>query len=100
MVRLSSLNRFKPSIDIFANRSKAFFFCGSFLLFWYHVYLCYTVLSVPCSLVIPCWDKADLLALLHVVFSCVFVTFPYGILVQVWYTYLFVLIADLCPPLY
>ena len=47
--------------------------------------LCYAVLSVPCNLVITCWEKADLLALLCVVFSCVFVTFPYGVPRQVWY---------------
>ena len=28
---------------------------------------------------------ADLLALLHVMFSCVFVTFPCGVLGQMWY---------------
>ena len=43
------------------------------------------LLSVPCSLVITCWERADLLALLCDVFSCVFVTFPYGVLGQVWY---------------
>ena len=36
----------------------------------------------------------DLLALLYVMFSCVFVTFPYGVLGQVWY--LIVSIPDLC----
>ena len=46
---------------------------------------CNTVLSVPCSLVVTCWERADLLALLYVMFSCVFVTFPYGVLGQVWY---------------
>ena len=43
------------------------------------------VLSVPCSLVVTCWEKAGLLALLSVMFSCVFVTFPYGVLDWVWY---------------
>ena len=81
-MRLSPLNWFKPSFDNFANRSKAVLFVDLFCYFLYHVYLCYTILSVPCSLVIPCWDKADLLPLLHDVFSCVFVTFPYGILGQ------------------
>ena len=61
-------------------------------------YLCfmfvsYTVLSVPCSLVVTCWEQADLLALLYVVFSCVFVTFPCGVLGQV--RYLIVSIPDL-----
>ena len=38
--------------------------------------------------------KADLLALLCVMFRCVFVTFPCGVLGQVWY--LIVSIPDLC----
>ena len=37
--------------------------------------------------------QSDLLALLCVMFSCVFVTFPHGVLGQVWY--LIVLISDL-----
>ena len=44
---------------------------------------CYTVLSVPCNIVIACWEMADLLALLCVTFSCVYVTLPYGILILV-----------------
>ena len=32
------------------------FFCGLFLLFVFRVCLCRTVLSVPCSLVITCWE--------------------------------------------
>ena len=40
------------------------------------------VLSVPSSLVITCcWERADILALLCVMFPCVFVTFPYGVLI-------------------
>ena len=56
-----------------------------FLLFMFHICLCYAVLSVRCSLVIACWERTDLLALLCVVISCVFVIFPYGVLVQVRY---------------
>ena len=56
-------------------------------------YLCF-VLSVHCSLVVICWERADLVALLYVMFYCVFVTFPCGILGQVWY--LIVSIPDLC----
>ena len=37
------------------------------------------------------WERADLIALM---FSCVFDTFPYGVLGQVWF--LIALIADLC----
>ena len=53
---------------------------------------------------ITCWERADLLALLCVMFSCVFVTFIYGVLYgvpgQVWH--LIVSIPDLCllPYLY
>ena len=41
--------------------------------------------SVHCCLVVTCWERADLLAL---------VTFPCGILGQVWY--LIVSFPDLC----
>ena len=53
---------------------------------------------VSCSLVVTCWEKVYLLALLYVMFSCVFVTFPKGVLGQVWH--LIVLIPDLCLLLY
>ena len=39
-------------------------------------------------------ERADLLALLYVMFPCVFVSFPYGILGRVWY--LILSIPDLC----
>ena len=41
-------------------------------------YACHAALSVPCSLVVTCWEKAYLLALLYVMFSCflVFCHFP------------------------
>ena len=74
------------------------FFCGSFLLFMFHVCLCYLVLSVPCSLVVTSWERADLLAFLCVMCSCVFVTFPYDVPGQVWY--LIVSIPDLCLLVY
>ena len=48
-----------------------------------------------CSLAVTCWERADLLAKFYVMFSCVFVTFPYGVLCQVWY--LIVWIPDFCP---
>ena len=41
-----------------------------------------------------CWERDNLLVLLYVMFSCVFVTFPCGVLGQVWY--LIVTIPDLC----
>ena len=62
-------------------------------------HLCYLCLvffkvfvSVHCCLVVTCWERADLLALLCDV-NCV-VTFPCGIMGQVWY--LIVSIPDLC----
>ena len=51
-------------------------------------------LSVHCSLLVTCWESANLLALLYVMLDCVFVTFPCVVLSQVWC--LFVLIPDLC----
>ena len=56
----------------------------------------HAVLSDYCSLVVTCWERADLLALLCVMFSCDFVTFPYGVLGQVWYKNLIASIPDLC----
>ena len=54
----------------------------------------YTVLSVSCSLVISCLERADLLALLCEMFPCVCVTFPCGVSGQVWY--FIVMIPDIC----
>ena len=65
------------------------------LLFVFRICLCYTVLSVPCSLVITCLGRADLLALC-VMFSCVFAIFQNGVLGLVWYMYLIVSISDIC----
>ena len=49
--------------------------------------------SVFCCLVVTCWERADLLALVCDVY-CVVVTFPCGILGQVWY--LLISFTDLC----
>ena len=48
------------------------------MLFTFRV--CRVVSSVYCSLVVTCGERADLLAILCVMFSCVFVTFPCGVL--------------------
>ena len=53
--------------------------------------VCHAFASVHCCLGVTCWERADLL---FVMFNCVFVTFPCGILAQVWY--LIELIPDLC----
>ena len=37
-----------------------------FLSFVFRVCLCHTTLSVPCSLVTTCWERADFLAPLYV----------------------------------
>ena len=68
------------------------FFCESFLLLMFRV--CHAFLSLHCSLVVTCWERANLLALLYVLFSCVFVTFPGSVLSHVWYN--IVSIPDLC----
>ena len=34
----------------------------------FHVGVCRAVVSVPCSLVVTCWERADLLAVVFVVF--------------------------------
>ena len=73
------------------NRGRCFF-CGSFLLFMIRV--CLAFLPVHCSFLVTCWERANLLALLHVMFVCGFVTFPCGVLRQVWY--LIASISDLC----
>ena len=67
-------------------------------LFMFHACLYYTVLSVPCSLVITCWESTGLLALLCVMFPCVFATFPYGFSGKMWY--LILSIPDFCHLLY
>ena len=44
------------------------FFCGSFLLVVLHLGVRCAIVSVPCSLVVTCWERADLLAVVFVVF--------------------------------
>ena len=44
-----------------------------------HVDMCCTVASVPCSLVVTCWERADLLAVVCVVFC----HFPKSVLVYI-----------------
>ena len=61
-----------------------------FLLFMFRV--CLVFLSVQCSLVVTCWEKVELLALLYVMLC--YVTFPCGVLGQVCCS--IVSIPDLC----
>ena len=54
-------------------------------LFLFMFRVCYAFLSVHYSLVVNCWEKANLLAFFCVMFSRVVVTFPCGVLGQMWY---------------
>ena len=56
-------------------------------------YLCFVFVLLSC-LFIAAWERVNLMAVLYVMFSLCFVTFPCGVLGQVWY--LIVLIPDLC----
>ena len=84
-----------PPVKYFTDRSKSvlllwsFFFCLAFAM-----PLC---ASFKMCLVITCWERADLLALVCGVLLWV-CHFPIGILGQVWY--LIVLIPDLCTLTY
>ena len=49
--------------------------------------------SVHCCIVVTCWERADLLTPVGDV-KCIFVTFPCGILGQVWH--LIVYFSDQC----
>ena len=53
--------------------SRRYFFCGSFVLFMSCV--CYTFASDQCCLVVTCWERADLLAVVYDVCLC-FCHFP------------------------
>ena len=46
--------------------------------------VCHAFASVHCRLVVTCWERAALLALVCVVY-CDFVTFTFVILGQMWY---------------
>ena len=75
------------------------------LLLWILFYylclfsFCYAVLySVTCSFLVAYSVNVDLLALLCVMFSCIFVTFLYGVPAQL--QYLIASIPDLCLSLH
>ena len=86
------MNWFKSSSKIFLLIVPRWhYFCGSFVLFMSCV--CHAFASVHCCLLVTCWERADLLALVYDVY-CIFVTFSCGILGQV--RYLIVSIPDLC----
>ena len=86
------MNCLKPSSNIFSlTVPRRYFFCGSFVFFV--SCLSHAFASVHCCLVVTCWERADLLALVGDVY-CFFVTFPCGILDQVWF--LILSFPDLC----
>ena len=62
------LTRLSPPVCITDHSNEVLFF-GSSLLFMFHVCLCYAIFSVPCSLVITCWDRTDLVLCAHL-FIC------------------------------
>ena len=66
-------------MGFFTDRSKAVLLL--WILFVIYVPLLSLLYCLVCSciLVITCWEKADLLALLCLMFPRVFVTFPYGV---------------------
>ena len=68
-VRLVPPNMSKPSSNFLTDYSKAMLLL--WILFVFHVCLCHAIFSVSCSLVVVCWERADPLALLCVMFSCV-----------------------------
>ena len=75
------LNRFKPSCkSSLLTVPRRYFFCGSFSLVtgMLHVGVRCAVVFVPCRLVVTCWERADLLAVMFVVFC----HFPKCVLVQ------------------
>ena len=68
-MRLLPRNRFKPSSkNSFTGRSNAVLLLRIVLLVMLRVGVCCNVLSVLCSLVVTCWERADLLAIMCVVF--------------------------------
>ena len=71
-------------LDFLLTVPRRNFFCGSFMLHVFMSCVFQAFASVHCSLVVTWRERADLLALVCDVY-CDFVTFPFGILGQVWY---------------
>ena len=93
------LNMLKTSSNLLMTVPRRISFVDFFCYLWFmFVFLTLSCLFLVHSPVITCWERADLLALLCVVFSCVCVTFPYGVPCQV--RYLIVSVPDLCLSLF
>ena len=65
--------------EYFTDRSKVVLLLRIFLLVMLHVGVCCAVVSVPCSLVVTCWERTDLLPVVCVVFC----HFPKYVLVHI-----------------
>ena len=81
-----------PPVKYFTDRSKVVLLLWIISVFFVSC-VSFAFASVHCCLVVICWEMADLLALVGGVY-CIFVTFPCGILGQVWYV--IVSFPDLC----
>ena len=54
-------NMFKPSSEkIYLPFQGGASFVDPFLFFVFFMFVCHTVSYVPCSLVVTCWERADL----------------------------------------
>ena len=80
-----------PPVKYFTDRTKAVILLWIICVFVSCV--SHAFAPVHCCLVVTCWERAELLAFVGDVY-CIFVTFPCGILGQVWY--LIVSLPDLC----
>ena len=96
-VRLAPWKWFKPSGKIFYWPFQGGISFVDLLCFFYLVFAMSLCASVYMCLVVTCWERADLLALVCGVYMLV-CHFPIGILGQVWY--LTVSIPDLCTLTY
>ena len=97
-VRLAPINMFSPQVFLLTVPSVASVMNPFFVIYVSRLSLLYC-LSVPCSFLITCWERTDLLALLLCDVPLCFVIVPlYGVSGKVWY--LIVLIPDIVLLLY
>ena len=75
-MRLAPWNRFKPSSKIFLLSVPRWYFYGSFFVSC----VSHALAPVHCCLVVTCWERAALLALVSIVY-CIFYYFP------MWYSW-------------
>ena len=73
---------FKPSSNFLSDRSKVMLLLWILFSFVFRVCLCHTVFVL---LAVTCWKLTDFLDLLCVMFFLCFVTFPFGVLGQMWH---------------